>query len=74
MPVNDPSRKPPCFILTRFFEAPRELVWKAWSEADQLQAWWGPKDCACGLPHECRSPQIAAVVLWRAMARCVGHS
>jgi uncharacterized protein YndB with AHSA1/START domain len=27
--------------ITRVFEAPRELVWKAWTEPDHLAAWWG---------------------------------
>lgn len=31
------------FVLTRVFNAPRALIWKAWSEAEQMQAWWGPK-------------------------------
>jgi len=25
------------------FDAPRELVWKAWTEPEQLMRWWGPK-------------------------------
>jgi uncharacterized protein YndB with AHSA1/START domain len=29
--------------LTRFFRAPRELVWKAWTDVEQLKEWWGPK-------------------------------
>jgi uncharacterized protein YndB with AHSA1/START domain len=33
------------FGLTRSFAAPRDLVWKAWSEAGQMQTWWGPKGC-----------------------------
>ena len=28
--------------ITRVFEAPRELVWKAWTEPEQLARWWGP--------------------------------
>jgi len=31
-------------IITRNFNAPRELVFKAWTEADQLAKWWGPKE------------------------------
>ena len=27
--------------ITRVFDAPRELVWKAWTEPDQLARWWG---------------------------------
>jgi uncharacterized protein YndB with AHSA1/START domain len=31
--------------FTRLFHAPRELVWKAYSEAEHLARWWGPKGC-----------------------------
>lgn len=30
-------------VITRVFDAPRELVWKAFTEADRLAQWWGPK-------------------------------
>jgi len=30
-------------VITRVFEAPRERVWKAWSDAERLKRWWGPK-------------------------------
>ncbi|HEY1870989.1 MAG TPA: SRPBCC family protein [Chitinophagaceae bacterium] len=30
--------------LTRVINAPREMVFKAWTEKDQLEKWWGPKD------------------------------
>jgi uncharacterized protein YndB with AHSA1/START domain len=29
--------------LTRVFDAPREVVWRAWTEPAQLAAWWGPQ-------------------------------
>lgn len=29
--------------LTRIYDAPRELVWKAWTEPDQLAVWWGKR-------------------------------
>jgi len=29
--------------LTRLIRAPRSLVWQAWTEADKLQQWWGPR-------------------------------
>jgi uncharacterized protein YndB with AHSA1/START domain len=28
--------------ITRVFDAPRELVWKAWTEPERLADWWGP--------------------------------
>jgi uncharacterized protein YndB with AHSA1/START domain len=30
-------------VITRIFAAPRELVWKAFTEPDRLARWWGPK-------------------------------
>lgn len=30
--------------LRRTFDAPRELVFKAWIDPRQLARWWGPKD------------------------------
>ena len=29
--------------ITRIFDAPRELAWKAWTEPERLKKWWGPK-------------------------------
>lgn len=29
--------------LTRIFDAPRELVWQAWTQAEHALQWWGPK-------------------------------
>jgi uncharacterized protein YndB with AHSA1/START domain len=30
-------------VITRVFDAPRELVWKAWTDAEHLMRWWGPR-------------------------------
>ena len=30
-------------VLTRVLDAPRELVWRAWTDPAQLAQWWGPK-------------------------------
>lgn len=32
----------PEFVLTRTFKAPRELVWKTWTEPKLLARWYGP--------------------------------
>ena len=29
-------------VLTRVVDAPRELVWRAWTEPEHLIRWWGP--------------------------------
>jgi uncharacterized protein YndB with AHSA1/START domain len=31
------------FVIARVFDAPRDKVWKAWTEAERLKHWWGPK-------------------------------
>lgn len=30
-------------VITRVFDAPRKLVFKAWTEAKRIAQWWGPK-------------------------------
>ena len=37
--VNETER----MVVTRVFDAPRELVWKAWTEPKYVMQWWGPK-------------------------------
>jgi NADPH2:quinone reductase len=34
-------------MITRVFEAPRNLVFKAWTEPESLKRWWSPKDFTC---------------------------
>jgi uncharacterized protein YndB with AHSA1/START domain len=31
------------FVITRVFDAPRDLVWKAFTQVEHLKHWWGPK-------------------------------
>jgi uncharacterized protein YndB with AHSA1/START domain len=37
--VNETER----MVVTRVFDAPRELVWKAWTDPKYVMQWWGPK-------------------------------
>lgn len=30
------------FEISRVFDAPRDRVWKSWTEAERLKHWWGP--------------------------------
>jgi uncharacterized protein YndB with AHSA1/START domain len=30
-------------VVTRIFDAPPALVWKAWTDPDHLPRWWGPR-------------------------------
>jgi uncharacterized protein YndB with AHSA1/START domain len=32
-------------VIDRVVKAPRELVWKAWTELHHLERWWGPNGC-----------------------------
>ncbi len=32
----------PEYILDRIFDAPRELVWRAWTDPELLHRWYGP--------------------------------
>ena len=31
----------PEYMLERIFDAPRELVWRAWTDSDLLHRWFG---------------------------------
>jgi uncharacterized protein YndB with AHSA1/START domain len=31
-------------VITRILDAPRELVWKAWTEPELMMQWWAPKN------------------------------
>lgn len=30
-------------VITRVFDAPRDLVWQAWTDPAHIAQWWGPK-------------------------------
>lgn len=32
----------PEFVLDRLFDAPREMVWRAWTDPELLNVWYGP--------------------------------
>lgn len=38
-------------VITRTFNAPRESVWRAWTEREAISQWWGPK----GFPIEVKT-------------------
>lgn len=65
---SDLSNSVPDLEVEREFNAPLEVVWKAWTNAQQFKKWWGPKDFSCpyakmdfrtgGTYHNCmRSPE-----------------
>ncbi len=42
---SNPAQKPakPNLVLTRVFDAPRALVFRAWTDPKHVAQWWGPK-------------------------------
>lgn len=47
--------------LTRVFDAPRETVWKYWTDANLIQQWWGPN----GVTNPtCVNENSATETLW----------
>jgi len=42
MPDNPTSPAALELVVTRVFDAPRELVFKAWTTPDLMAKWWGP--------------------------------
>jgi uncharacterized protein YndB with AHSA1/START domain len=41
--ANNAAHEPERMVVTRVFDAPRELVWKAWTDPKYVMQWWGPK-------------------------------
>jgi uncharacterized protein YndB with AHSA1/START domain len=39
-PANNRGQE---LVIMRIFDAPRHLLWKAWTEPERLVRWWGPK-------------------------------
>ena len=33
--------------ISRVFDLPISIVWKAWTESEMCKKWWGPKDFTC---------------------------
>jgi uncharacterized protein YndB with AHSA1/START domain len=40
-PATQPNER--TVVITRVFDAPRELVWKAWTDPKHMAQWWGPR-------------------------------
>jgi uncharacterized protein YndB with AHSA1/START domain len=43
MTDTTPSVKKRDLVVTRLFNAPLSLVWKAWSDPEYVMQWWGPE-------------------------------
>ena len=54
------------FVMERVFAAPRELVWRALTEAEHVPNWWGPRD----IPMTVAAMDVKPGGTWR----WIGHS
>ena len=48
-------------VITRLIDAPRELVWKVWTEPDHVINWWGPT----GFSTTTHSMEVKPGGMWR---------
>lgn len=48
-------------VAVRVFDAPRELVWKAWTDPQQIVQWWGPN----GFTTTTYSMEVKPGGVWR---------
>jgi uncharacterized protein YndB with AHSA1/START domain len=39
---TDTTTEEGLLVIERIFDAPRELVWKAWTDPQLVKQWWGP--------------------------------
>jgi uncharacterized protein YndB with AHSA1/START domain len=48
-------------VITRTFDAPREAIWAAWTDAKHLDQWWGPN----GFRNETHAMDFRVGGIWR---------
>jgi uncharacterized protein YndB with AHSA1/START domain len=48
-------------LATRIFDAPRDLVWKVWTEREHIGKWWGPN----GFTTTTSSMEVKPGGMWR---------
>jgi uncharacterized protein YndB with AHSA1/START domain len=46
----------PALTITRVLDAPRSLVWQAWTDPAHVARWWGPHGCTVSLDEADRRP------------------
>jgi uncharacterized protein YndB with AHSA1/START domain len=50
-------------IITRLLNAPREMVWKAWTQPEHVKHWWGPN----GFTNTIHEMEVKPGGVWRFM-------
>ena len=59
--ANDTSSRE--LVITRLINAPRELVWKAWTTPEHVKHWWGPD----GFTNTIHEMEVKPGGVWRFM-------
>jgi uncharacterized protein YndB with AHSA1/START domain len=54
-------------VMERVFDAPRTRVWQAWTNADELAKWWGPR----GWETTIKKFEFKPGGAWHYMMKCV---
>ena len=55
------AKDEPTIVVTRIVDAPRELVWKAWTEPKHIVQWWGPN----GFTNTTHAMEVKPGGVWR---------
>src|SRR5689334_2461741 len=58
---NDVSERE--LLITRLINAPRDLVWDAWTKPEHVQHWWGPD----GFTNTIHEMEVKPGGVWRFM-------
>ncbi|WP_092804026.1 SRPBCC family protein [Rhodococcus globerulus] len=46
------------FTIIRIFDAPRELLWRAWTDPDEAARWWHPRGVRSPREHVAIDPRV----------------
>lgn len=57
-------------VMERVFDAPRSRVWQAWTTAEELEKWWGPR----GWETTIKKFEFRPGGAWHYMMKCVDES
>ena len=55
------AKDEPTIVVTRLVDAPRELVWQAWTEPHHIAQWWGPN----GFTNTIHAMEVKPGGVWR---------
>jgi uncharacterized protein YndB with AHSA1/START domain len=47
MPTSDTATTRATVVIERTFDAPRDLVWQAFTDPERVKQWWGPEGYHC---------------------------